>query len=349
MTVFEHAEFDSHESVQYFSDDASGLRAIVAIHSTAMGPAAGGCRWWQYVNEDAAITDALRLSRGMTYKNAIAGLPFGGGKAVILTQQGQQNPRELFKAFGQCVESLHGQYVTAADMGVTIENMRVVQKYTSYVSGLQQTNNADSGDPAPWTAYGIFLGIKAAVEKKFGTDKIKGLRIAVQGVGNVGYQLCKLLHTEGAILTVADINTANIARIQRELSVTTVNPEEILSEDVDVLSPCALGGILNSRTIPDIKAAIIAGCANNQLEVEQDGYEIAKRGILYAPDYVINAGGIINVAREYLGNSNKDQLSKEIGRIPERLSELFSIADRTDRPTHVIADEMAQSIVANAK
>ena len=348
MAVFEHVDFDAHEAVYQFHDSASGLRAIVAIHSRALGPAAGGCRLWHYTNEDAALTDALRLSRGMTYKNAIAGLPFGGGKAVLLAQQGQQKTAELFKAFGQFVESLQGRYVTAEDVGVTTGDMRVVNTRTQYVSGLPQHDNSVGGDPSPWTAQGVFLGIRSAVERKFGTDRLKGVRVAVQGVGNVGYQLCKLLHREGAILTVADVNNGNLQCVQQDLLVETVDPSDILSQDVDVLAPCALGAVLNSKSIPNIRAKIIAGAANNQLATDQDGYELTERRILYAPDYVINAGGIISVAREYLGGSSVDQVSAEVNRIPERLAEIYAIADNTGQPTHVIADEMAQSIVANS-
>jgi leucine dehydrogenase len=348
MAVFANAEFDSHKSVHQFHDRHSGLYAIVAIHSTALGPAAGGCRLWHYPDEDAALTDALRLSRGMTYKNAIAGLPFGGGKAVLLAQPGQQKTHDLFEAFGRFVDSLQGQYVTAEDVGVTTGDMRVVKTRTSYVSGLPQNDKSVGGDPSPKTAHGVLLGIKSAVERKFGADRLKGLRVGVQGIGNVGYQLCKLLRSEGAILTVADVNTANIERLRQALPAELVDPSEILSQDVDVLAPCALGAVLNSRTIPSIKAKVIAGAANNQLATDQDGYELTERGILYAPDYVINAGGIISVAREYLGGSTVDQVAAEVNQIPGRLAEIFAIAERSGRPTHVVADEMAQSIVAKA-
>lgn len=349
MAVFENAEFDSHEDVQHFYDHATALRAIVAIHSTALGPAAGGCRLWHYADEAAALRDVLRLSRGMTYKNAIAGLPFGGGKAVILLREGQQKSIELFKAFGRCVESLQGQYVTAEDVGVTTEDMRAVQACTRYVSGLPQNKNAAGGDPSPWTAYGVFLSIKSAVKIKLGADSLEGLRIAIQGVGNVGYRLCKLLHEQRAKLTVADVNASYVERIQQELPVISVEPSAILSQEVDVLVPCALGGVLNSKTIPYIRAQIIAGAANNQLATDQDAYKLTEREILYAPDYVINAGGIISVAREYLSDSSVDRVSAEVRRIPERLSEILAIAARTNRPPHIVADEMAGSIIANAR
>ena len=301
MAVFENVEFDSHKSVHQIHDRRSGFYAIVAIHSTALGPAAGGCRLWHYPDEDAALTDALRLSRGMTYKNAIAGLPFGGGKAVLLGQRGQQKTHDLFEAFGRFVDSLKGQYVTAEDVGVTTGDMRVVKTRTPYVSGLPQDDKSVGGDPSPWTARGVFLGIKSAVERKFGADRLIGLRVAVQGIGSVGYQLCKLLHADGAILTIADVNTPSIERLRQELPAKPVDPSDILSQNVDVLAPCALGAVLNSKSIPRIRAKAIAGAANNQLATDQDGYELSERGILYAPDYVINAGGIISIAREYLG------------------------------------------------
>lgn len=349
LDLFENVDFDSHETLYQCHDSASGLRAIVAIHSTALGPAAGGCRYWHYPDEESALTDALRLSRSMTYKNAIANLPFGGGKAVILAQPGQNKSTEMFEAYGRFVESLQGQYVTAEDVGVTTNDMCTVRTCTRYVSGLPQEKSSAGGDPSPWTAYGIFLGIKSAVKMKLGVDHLKGLRVAVQGIGNVGYQLCKLLHTEGAVLTVADVNLANIDRLRKEMPANLVDPSDILSQDVDVLAPCALGAALDSEIIPRIKANVIAGAANNQLATDQDGYELTERGILYAPDYVINAGGIISVAREYLGGSSVDQVSAEVDRIPERLAEIFATADSTGRPTHLIADEMAQSIVANAE
>ncbi len=348
MSVFDASVFDSHEEVHHFFDRASGLRAIVAIHSTALGPAAGGCRLWCYPDEELALTDALRLSRGMTYKNAIAGLPFGGGKAVLLAQHGQQKSRQMFEAFGLFVDTLQGQYVTAEDVGVTTSDMRVVRTRTQYVSGLPQNDKSVGGDPSPWTALGVFLGIKAAVERKCGVDRLKDLRVAVQGIGNVGYQLCKLLHQEGAVLTIADVNAANVERLRRTLPAKEVNPSGILLQDVDILAPCALGAILNAKTIPDIKAKVIAGAANNQLATDQDGYKLAERGILYAPDYIINAGGIISVVREYLGKSTVDQVSAEVNQIPTRLAELFTVATQTGQPTHVVADEMAQSIVAKS-
>lgn len=346
MSVFDHPEFDRHESIHYAHDEASGLQAIVAVHSTALGPAAGGCRRWHYVSEEAAVTDALRLSRGMTYKNAVAGLPFGGGKAVILSDGSASKSDALLAAFGRFVDSLGGRYITAEDVGLSVEDMREVRKQTSYVSGLPRSGVSAGGDPSPLTALGVFLSIKAAVEYRLKTDSLKGMKVAVQGVGHVGLNLCRLLHEAGAILTIADVNESNLQAARTELPVNEVPPAELLFSDVDVLAPCALGNILTSETIPRLKAKIVAGAANNQLSTDQDGARLAGRQILYAPDYVINAGGIISVAREYRGNSSDDQVRAEIGLIPDRLKSIFAEADASARPTNQIADDLARSLVA---
>jgi leucine dehydrogenase len=346
MTVFDHPEFDQHESLSYVQDPASGLQAIIAIHSTALGPAAGGCRRWQYVSDADALTDALRLSRGMTYKNAVAGLKFGGGKAVILANDAAPKSPELFHAFGRAVENLNGSYITAEDVGCSVEDMHYVNQVTSYVSGLPKSGHSAGGDPSPITALGVFYGIESAAKARLGADSLQGLRIAVQGVGHVGLHLCRLLHAAGATLLVSDVDRSNLQLARDELPVTEVGPAELLFSDVDVLAPCALGNILTSQTIPKIKAKIIAGAANNQLATTADGARLADRDILYAPDYVINAGGIINVAHEYLGNSSEEQVRAEVARIPQRLELIFAEAKATRRPTNVIADDLARRIVA---
>ncbi len=348
MSVFDHHEFDRHESIQYVSDDTTGLRAIIAIHSTALGPGAGGCRRWQYANEHAALTDALRLSRGMTYKNAIAGLRLGGGKAVILADEAAPKSSELFQAFGRAVEMLNGSYITAEDVGVTMEDMRHVREATAFVSGLPKSGDAAGGDPSPLTAEGVFLGIEAAVRVRLGKDSLAGIRVAVQGVGHVGLQLCKLLHSAGAELTVADVNRAHLRAASESVPVTVVPPTELLYSDVDVLAPCALGNILTSVTIPKLKAKVVAGGANNQLATDADGARLAEREILYAPDYVINAGGIISIAHEYFGNASDAEVHGDIAAIPRRLETIFAEAEATGQPTNLIADEMARKIVAEA-
>ena len=346
MSVFDHPEFDHHESLHYFQDPATGLKAIIAIHSTALGPAAGGCRRWQYSSDTSALVDALRLSRGMTYKNALAGLPIGGGKSVILADNSAPKTPELFAAFGRAVESLDGRYITAEDIGVNVEDMQVVGRETRYVSGLPQSGGSAGGDPSPWTALGVFLGIQEAVHARLGRHSLDGLTVAVQGVGNVGLNLCRLLHEAGADLFVADISRRHLQRIRDELPIVESAPNDILFSDVDVLAPCALGNVLNSETIPRIRAKVIAGAANNQLAAERDGARLLERGILYAPDYVINAGGIVSVAREYFGQSSEDEVRADVNLIPQRLRNIFAEAGASDTPTNIVADTLARRIVA---
>jgi leucine dehydrogenase len=346
MSVFDHTEFDQHESVHYFHDHASGLQAIVAVHSTALGPGAGGTRRWVYRNDADALTDVLRLSRGMTYKNAVAGLRFGGGKAVILASDGAPKSPDLFRAFGRCVNSLAGRYITAEDVGCSVDDMRYVREETEFVSGLPQSAGSAGGDPSPWTAIGCFEGIQAAVATRLGADSLKGIRVAVQGVGHVGLHLCRLLHEAGAELFVSDVNKEHLNATLAEVPANVIPPTELLFADVDVLAPCALGNILTSTTIPKIKATIIAGAANNQLATPADGARLAERDILYAPDYVINAGGIISVAAEYYGSSSKDEVLADIGRIKDRLNTIFAEARESGRPTNELADELARKLVA---
>lgn len=349
MSVFDHPEFDQHESIHHFHDAATGLRAIIAIHSTTLGPAAGGCRRWQYVDSDAALTDALRLSRGMTYKNAIAGLAFGGGKSVILASDDTPKSPEMFRAFGRAIDSLGGTYVTAEDVGCSVDDMRSVAEETKFVSGLPKSGDSAGGDPSPITALGVFLGIRAAAKARLGADTLQDVKVAVQGVGSVGLNLCRLLHKAGARLTVADVNRENLQQARDELPVTEIAPIELLYSNVDVLAPCALGNVLTAQTIPNIQAKIIAGAANNQLATAEDGARLAERDILYAPDYVINAGGIINVAHEYFGDSSEEKVLAEVGQIPERLDAIFAEALEGGEPTNLIADRMARQIVHGDK
>ncbi|HNP62786.1 MAG TPA: Glu/Leu/Phe/Val dehydrogenase [Woeseiaceae bacterium] len=349
MGVFEHHEFNDHESLHFFSDKATGLRAIIAIHSTALGPAAGGCRRWMYASNTDALTDALRLSRGMTYKNAVAELPFGGGKAVILANNAAPKTPALFAALGRAVASLGGRYITAEDVGVSVDDMREVQKQTKYVSGLPQSGTSAGGDPSPWTAVGVFLGIQAAVKSRLNLDSCEGLTVAVQGVGHVGGHLCRLLHEAGAKLLVADVNRDNLKSVGDKVPVKVIAPSEILYADADVIAPCALGNILSSATIPRIKAKVVAGSANNQLSTEADGARLTEREILYAPDYVINAGGIISVSHEYLGKSSEDQVRNDVAKIPQRLDKIFAESKKTGRPTNELADELARRNIAAAK
>ncbi len=343
MSVFDHPEFDDHESVHFFADAATGLRAIVAVHSTTLGPGAGGCRRWEYSASEDALTDVLRLSRGMSYKNAVAGLPFGGGKSVILASPDAPKSPELFRAFGRAIDSLAGGYVTAEDVGIAVEDMRIVRSVTPYVTGVSDTGQG--GDPSPFTGWGIFIGIEAAVRERFGVDSVEGLTVAVQGVGHVGYEVCRFLHEAGAKLVVADVNQGNIDAAVDAFNPTVVEPGHILATDCDVLSPCALGNVLNESTIPDLKAKVIAGAANNQLGADIDGDTLRERGILYAPDYVINAGGIIAVGREYLGMANDEEVLREIGGIATRLTTLFQESASQNVSTNRLADELARSIL----
>lgn len=348
MMFFENSARQGHESIHQFHDAATGLKAIIAIHSTVLGPAGGGCRLWHYDSEEEAVTDVLRLSRGMTYKNAMAGLPMGGGKAVILADKNNPPSDEMFLAFGRFVESLGGRYVTAEDVGVSVENMRQVHLVTDYVAGLPPVEGSAGGDPSPWTAVGVFLGLRAAAQHRLGTSSLDGLRVAVQGVGKVGYDLCRQLHDAGAKLVICDVNERNVARAQADFDAEVVTPEQILVQPVDILVPCALGAILDAQSIPQIQASIVAGAANNQLATPEDGQRLRDRNILYVPDYVINGGGIISAALEYMGGKTEDDVRAQIKLIPERLTEIFVTADQQQKPTNIIADIMAESIVAAA-
>jgi leucine dehydrogenase len=341
MDVFGTRDFDGHENVVFGYDEQTGLRSIIAIHSTTLGPAAGGCRMWPYASTGEAMTDVLRLSRGMSYKNAMADLPFGGGKAVIIGDS-RTKSAELFQAYGRFVGSLGGRYITAEDVGTTTADMEQVAHVTRYVSGLGRRAGEAGGDPAPKTALGVFLGLKAAVRFRLGRSDLEGLRVAVQGVGGVGYHLCRLLAAEGAKLRVADVRESATQRASEEFKAVAVPVESVLSEDVDVVAPCALGAILNAQTIPTIRARVVAGAANNQLAEERDGAALQLAGVLYAPDYVINAGGIISVAREFNGGATEAQVVSEIHGIPARLTEIFDRSRRDGRPTNGVADQMAR-------
>ncbi|MEX0827983.1 MAG: Glu/Leu/Phe/Val dehydrogenase dimerization domain-containing protein [Haliea sp.] len=349
LNCSDHPEFYGHEDVYRFEDTDTDLRAIIAVHSTTLGPAAGGCRRWTYESEAEALTDALRLSRGMSYKNAMAGLPFGGGKAVILAgPTGKPTPEE-FRAFGQFVQSLNGQYVTAEDVGVGTDDMRVVREVTPYVSGLPQSGSGAGGDPSPWTALGVYLSVRKAISLVFGAPDVRGFTVGVQGAGHVGYRLCQLLHEAGARLLVADINPENTERVVAQFGAIPVASSEILAAEVDVLAPCALGGILNANTIPHVRAQIVAGAANNQLATPEDAWRLHARSVVFLPDYVINAGGIISVAREYLGGSTREELEVEVAKIPARLDDLLTRANRKNLPPSVLTDQVARSLIAAPK
>ena len=342
-------DFDDHEGVHLFTDPASGLQAVIALHSTALGPAAGGARFWHYATPAAAITDALRLSRGMSFKNAMAGLDLGGGKGVVLAPaRGSTITTEQLQAFGRAVESLGGKYVTAEDVGMSEERMKVIAGETKYVSGLPVESGAAGGDPGPYTAHGVYLGVKAAAARGLGATDIKGVRVAIQGVGSVGGGLAKLLAKDGAVLTLADVDHARAEALATQLGARTVSTDEILSQDVDVVSPNALGAILTADTIGKLKAKVIAGGANNQLATQGEGARVHERGILYAPDYVINAGGIINVGLEYLGHGDEAEVMARIAKIPTRLNEVWDESDRSGQPASDVADQIARRLIGRA-
>ncbi|MGN6496790.1 MAG: Leu/Phe/Val dehydrogenase [Tsuneonella sp.] len=351
MTAFwTEADYDDHELVQLVRDRKSGLTAIVAVHSSHLGPGAGGTRFWHYPEPKDAMRDALRLSRGMSYKNAMAGLPMGGGTAVILADKDRTKTPELLAAFGDAVEALGGKYVTAEDVGISEADMVAVSQRTRFVSGLPVEEGAAGGDPGPFTAMGIYLGIKAAGEHKLGKDTLKGVRVALQGTGSVGGGVARLLHKDGAKLVVADMDAARAQALAAEVDGEVVSPEQIMSVGCDVFSPNALGAILDDEGIARLDCAIVAGGANNQLAREHHGAMLAERGILYAPDYVINAGGIISVTLEYLCRRDGapcdiNEVRKRLAQIPGRLEEIWRESDRTGVSSDQVADRMAQKLI----
>lgn len=342
-SIFETLALDSnnHEQVVFCNDKHSGLKAIIAIHNTQLGPALGGCRMYPYANEADALTDVLRLSKGMTKKAAVAGLNLGGGKAVIIGDAKTQANEALFRTFGRFVNSLSGRYITAEDIGTNTRAMEWVLQETDHVVGIP-TYLGGSGDPSPVTAHGTFVGIKAAVKKLKGSDSLSGVKVAVEGIGNVGYNLCKELHAAGAKLFVSDVNSAALKRAVAEFKATQVKVEDLYSLDVDVYAPCALGATLNDKTLAQLKCSIIAGAANNQLHDEtKHADELKKRGILYAPDYVINAGGLINVYPEVHGGDSASAWSK-VENIYYTLLNVFDIAEKENVTTNLAANKLAE-------
>ena len=343
MPIFTHAEFD-HELLAYHADPRTGLQALIAVHNTRLGKGLGGCRMWPYVSEDEALTDVLRLSRGMTYKAALAGLPQGGGKSVILGDPRRDKTPEMMRAMGRFVETLGGRYVVAEDSGTTVADIRLMALETRHVGGLADAQAAAAGrtgDPSPATAYGVFVGIRAAVRAKLGREDLQGLRVAIQGLGNVGSRLARHLYEAGARLWVTDLDGAAVQRAVRDFGATAVGMEEIFAVEVDVFAPCALGAILNDRTLPLLRAAVIAGAANNQLAEARHDALLAQRGILYAPDYVINAGGIIDIYYEGPGY-DEAKVRAHLDRIGATLGTIFERSQQEKRPTGEIADRMAE-------
>ena len=341
VAAWDLPDFDDHEGVHMFRDHATGLTAIIAIHSTKLGPAAGGTRFWHYADKGDAITDALRLSRGMSYKNAMAGLPAGGGKAVILAPADGAKSPDMLDAFARAVDSLGGQYITAQDVGMSLADMVALSKTTAHVAGLP---GASGGDPGPSTARGVYLGVCATVRRSLTRDNVKGVHIAIQGVGSVGGGLARWLAKDGARLTLADVDLGRAEALAAALGAEAVPADAIMTVDADVLSPCALGAILTSESIAKLNVAAIAGGANNQLATAAQGAELSARGILYAPDYVINAGGIINVLR-HIDGAGDAEIDRRIDAIPRRLNQIWDESAATGNTPAQVADRIAQGLI----
>ncbi len=337
-------DFDCHEQVVRAIDESSGLHAIVAIHDTILGPALGGCRIWPYPSETEAIIDALRLSRGMTYKAVLAGLPLGGGKSVILGNPKTDKTKALFRSFGRVLEAFEGKYVSSEDVGTSIEDVDQIAEETRYVVG---GHRGHGGDPSLMTAYGVHIGLRVAVRHRLGRETAEGLTVAVQGLGHVGYHLCERLHREGARLIVADIDPDAVARAEKDFLARSVPPSEIFAVEADVFAPCALGGALNDETIRRLSCAVIAGSANNQLLEEGHGEDLRRRGVLYAPDYVINAGGLIGVSLELTPEGYDRRLAMRMTeRIGPTLAELFERSDEEGVATNLIANTIAKARIS---
>lgn len=349
MTLFDSPSFEGHEGVHAFADPASGLKTIIAVHSTTLGPAAGGCRMWPYESAEAALEDALKLSRAMSYKNAMAGLDLGGGKSVIIGDARKDKTPELFQAFGRAVERVGGRYWTAEDVGVSPADLEEARKETRYVAGLEG-HKAASGDPSPVTAEGVFRGVRLCVERAYGRD-LNGVTVAIQGVGHVGAYLADKLHAAGAKLIIADVNQASLAAVAARTGAQVVAPEAIFDVEAEVFAPCALGGAVNFDTLGRLKGKVVAGGANNVLASAEVGQALFEKGMLYAPDYVINGGGIINVAAEIRGlesDSAFDQawVDSKLDTLALTLAQVLDRAAAEGRPTHAVANEMARERIA---
>ncbi|MGD9682983.1 MAG: Glu/Leu/Phe/Val dehydrogenase [Candidatus Obscuribacterales bacterium] len=344
--IFDDLNDYGHEQVSFFHDEETGLRAIIGVHSTVLGPALGGCRMWKYADDQEALRDVLRLSRGMTYKAAVAGLNLGGGKAVVIGDSRQEKTPELMKAFGRAVDAMGGRYITAEDVGMTVSDIDTIRTVTSHAVG--GSNEGGSGDPSVMTAFGVFQGMKAALKASGLGEKLEGVRVAVQGVGNVGYHLCSYLSAAGAKLIITDIYPNQIEKVEAEFGAEVVSPDQIYSADCEIFAPCALGAILNSRTIPQLKCKIVAGSANNQLEKDEDGFTLFSKGIIYAPDYAINSGGLINVAAELDGYNHEKVLAK-VTRVYDTIKAILERSEAEHMPPHQAADALAQQRLNEAR
>ncbi|QOR38907.1 Glu/Leu/Phe/Val dehydrogenase [Billgrantia diversa] len=344
MRVFDHPEFEHHQQIVFGSDEASGLRAIIAIHDTRRGPALGGLRIYPYASEAEALTDVLRLSRGMTYKSALANLRLGGGKAVIIADPRRDKTPDMLRAMGRLVESLGGRYITAEDSGSGEEDMRLIRQETRHVSGLSRGD--DSGDPSPFTAHGVFCALKSAVRHRFGRDELEGLRVAIQGVGHVGAHLARELHEAGANLVLTDVDRDNLGMLAEELGAESVAPEAIFDAEVDVFSPCAMGAVLTAEVADRLRAKVVCGAANNQLATSGVAGRLHARGILYAPDYVANAGGVIDVEAQRHDRYDREAVMRHVERITATMDEILTRARIEDKNPAEIADQLARERLA---
>jgi leucine dehydrogenase len=344
-SLWDFPDFDAHELVHFVTDRESGTRAIIAVHSTHLGPGAGGTRFWHYAKTGDAVADVLRLSRGMSYKNAMAGLPLGGGKAVILADEARTKTPAMIAAFGRAVDGLGGRYVTAEDVGMSVADMVAISRQTQFVAGLPVAEGAVGGDPGPHTSHGVFLGVKAAVKRALGKDSLAGLHIAIQGAGSVASGLARRAAAEGARLSIADIDARRVEALAAETAATVVAADDIMTIAADVFSPNALGAILTEGSIAALDVPVVAGGANNQLATPGDGDRLQARGILFAPDYVINAGGIINVSTEYLKDGDEETVRRRIEAIPERLEEIWAESAVSGHNPARVADAMANRLI----
>jgi leucine dehydrogenase len=344
MMVFDAPDFRGHELVVFGHDRRAGLRGVIALHDTSRGPAVGGCRMWPYASEAAALADVLRLSRGMSYKSALAGLPFGGGKSVIIGDATREKTERLLEAFGAFVDRLGGRYVVAEDVGIGSADVEVMARRTKHVTGML-TGTAASGDPSPHTARGVFVGMRAAVQHRLDRPSLAGLRVVVQGAGAVGSHLCRMIVADGGRVTVADPDASRLDALAEEVGCDILRPGEIYDAEGDILAPCALGGVLNDETIPRLRVGIVTGAANNQLGEERHGDALWERDILYVPDYVVNAGGIINGAGELAGRYDAVKARRDVDAIGSRVLDLLEQARAEGRPPHRVADATAEAML----
>lgn len=345
MSVFTSRGYDEHEAVLFFKDKETGLKAIIAVHDTTLGPSLGGTRMWPYESDDEALEDVLRLSQGMTYKSALAGLNMGGGKSVIIGNSRTDKSDALFEAFGHAVASLNGQYIAAEDVGIQVADLEIARRVTPHIAGITEGN---VGNPSPATAWGVFNGLKAAAKYRLGMETLQGVKVAVQGLGQVGFGLSMHLKDAGAELIVSDIHEQSVHRAVQELGATAVGSDEIIEQDVDIFSPCALGAVLNDDSIPKLKAKVVAGAANNQLAEARHGLALLDRHILYAPDYALNAGGIIIISHEG-PDFDRPSAMQEVARIHDTLLQIFERADTNGLPTAQVADQMAMERIREAR